>query len=351
MRPNVDIPWTIHGQIKEYAEQQSITIEEAYIETLELGTDRLPNFLDSDVVQFDESEEWLPFGPRLVGAQGEESHHINWVTTSFPHIYNQDLPVVTRTNRRDMSKDEFISCLSALESTGYIGDDWFTLHQLGGAKIGRGISNLSREMDDLEHLFQEADFPLYKQGSGIYITSLPRDSEYLILRFELPKHTEVVTNVTLSLMIDGYPVGGREYHELASSFGYKELFNARSFHLPRAGMRFEDPVKVSPETELYKEGNDDEPLVGGLLIENPFQSKPELLDHIQWNEDDDPTDLAEAKRSLETLPNYDVLYCELDHHFPASDDVDYRLEAISAVYLSPLFKRNSVWNISPRVDW
>lgn len=37
MRPNVDIPWTRHGRIREYADDNDLTVTEAYNEILEQG--------------------------------------------------------------------------------------------------------------------------------------------------------------------------------------------------------------------------------------------------------------------------------------------------------------------------
>jgi hypothetical protein len=34
MRPNIDISYTLNGHLKDYAEQQDVTLQEAYIPTL-----------------------------------------------------------------------------------------------------------------------------------------------------------------------------------------------------------------------------------------------------------------------------------------------------------------------------
>jgi hypothetical protein len=39
MRPNVDIPWSLHGQVKEWAEETDRTLTEAYIELVRTGLD------------------------------------------------------------------------------------------------------------------------------------------------------------------------------------------------------------------------------------------------------------------------------------------------------------------------
>jgi len=37
VRPNVDIPWSTHGKVKEYAEDEGVSLSEAYDQLLEGG--------------------------------------------------------------------------------------------------------------------------------------------------------------------------------------------------------------------------------------------------------------------------------------------------------------------------
>jgi hypothetical protein len=37
MRPNIDISHTLNGRVKDYAEQQDVTLEDAYREIIEAG--------------------------------------------------------------------------------------------------------------------------------------------------------------------------------------------------------------------------------------------------------------------------------------------------------------------------
>jgi hypothetical protein len=41
MRPNVDIPWSLHGQVKEWTEETDQTLTEAYIELVRTGLDNV----------------------------------------------------------------------------------------------------------------------------------------------------------------------------------------------------------------------------------------------------------------------------------------------------------------------
>ena len=39
MRPNIDISHTLNGQVKDYAKQQDMALDEAYREVIEAGLD------------------------------------------------------------------------------------------------------------------------------------------------------------------------------------------------------------------------------------------------------------------------------------------------------------------------
>ncbi len=352
MRPNIDIPWSIHGKIKEYAEANDITIEEAYIETLNQGTEQLSIPNTSNSITLEDDQEWFPFGHRQIRTQGEESYEINDVVTCFPHIYQGKQPVRIETRRQNVSIEKFRSYLSSLQSTGYITQDWFTVHQLGGAWIGRGMKNFAQTMSKSQELFLQADFPMYKTGIVMYVASLPRKSEYLIVRAEMSRHSGGVSDLSLRFLTDGHPVSGRRYYEIASQFEFSELFNGRDTTLLSLGAHFEESPEINVTDVITKsDSNRDEPWVSGLMVENPLQQNPKLVNQLEWNRTTDSVSSEEAENTLDTLLNYDELYCELDHHHPVSDDHDYRLEGLTATYLSPLFDRNSIWNVSLGVDW
>jgi len=37
MRPNIDISWSVHGKVKDYAEKENISLDEAYESLLAKG--------------------------------------------------------------------------------------------------------------------------------------------------------------------------------------------------------------------------------------------------------------------------------------------------------------------------
>lgn len=352
MRPNVDIPWSIHGKIKQYAQTNDITIEEAYIEALNAGTGQLAISDDTDGLSLSREKDKWPFGPWQIPSQGEESFHINYVTTCFPNLYTPDLPVRINTRRQNISKDEVESMLASLQTNTRITDDWFTIHQLGGAWVGRGLTNFAHALSTSKELFNQSDFPLYKQGSAIYIGSLPRENEVLFLRANISRRKEQISNFSLTFLLDGYPVSGHEYYKIASRLGFSELFNAQEHHLPSLYTHFKEPPKVEVVEKVTDDNSDrDGPWVSGLIIENPFQWETGWKNKLEWKDIPDENHQKDAESATETLSNYDHLYCELLNHHPMSDDKEYQLNSVSATYLSTLLPYNSIWNISLSVDW
>jgi len=352
MRPNVDIPWSIHGQIKQYAQANEITIEEGYIEALKTGTDQLAIPDESARTTLSREDDWLPFGPWKITSQGDESPDINDVTTCLSHFYTPEQPVKISTRRRDISVGELESMLATLQARTRISDDWFTIHQLGGAWVGRGLTNFAHGISTVEDLFAQADFPLYKQGSAVYIANLPRESEYLFLRMNLSRRGGRISNFQLTFLLDGYPVGGREYYKIAQRLGFSELFNAKEHHLPTLRAGLEGPLEVEVVERITK-GSDtqDDPSVSGLIIENPFQNGTNWATELSWDDIPDGFYQNEAEAHTDVLSNYDHLYCELNTHHRLNDDANYRMRALSATYLSGLLERNHIWNISASVDW
>lgn len=351
MRPNVDIPWSIHGEIKHYAETQDITIEDAYIEALSEGIEELPIPKNPDQVSFSEDEEWLGFGPREVHSTGTESVDINNVTTCFSDFYLPNQGMKIATARQSLTPEKLVSHLASLDSTVSITDDWFTLHQIGGSWVGRGLSNLADTVEAASDLFSGADFDQYGHAVLTYIGELPRESEYIFLRGEISRQNGNISSFTLRFLTEGYPITGKNYRKIANSLGFTELFNAREFTFNRASLRLDDPLEVTVNSRVPRDSRYDDPYVGGLFIENPFQKFDGLEDALDWKSPDDVPNRHQAEVALDHLAQYDELYTELPDHHPVSEEREYTMRGLSVTYLSPIFKRNSMWNIDLDVNW
>jgi hypothetical protein len=328
-----------------------MTIEDGYADALERGINQLPTKPQSETMPFAASREQLPFGPRMIPLEDDELYHINRITTCMPHIDSHSETVVSRTSTQNMSASEFVDCLSDLGSLRVISKDWFTLHQLGTSKVGRGITNLAQALEGPEPLFEETSSTLYSHGYGIYIAQLSGAMEYLVVRFELPKDQNEITNISLSFVLDGYPVSGQQYREIAAAFGFTDLRNAKRCELPSAEIRFETPIEPTSVEQIYKGPVDQSPWVGGLIVSNPFQEMPELADQLTWDGREDSTEVKSAKNSLESLQESNKLYGKLRHHHPGTDELEYHFKSISITYLTPLFDQQNIWNIVPEISW
>ncbi|MDS0222483.1 hypothetical protein NDI54_14145 [Haloarcula sp. S1AR25-5A] len=352
MRPNIDIPWSIHGRIKEHAEHTDQTIEEAYIDTLEKGVRELPD--QPDNVRLPEAG-YNDFGPRFIRSQGAESQHINNSITCHPFLHFGQNAMQFRTRTEDMTLEDFTDRLARLHNVGRLDRAWFTVHQLGGALVGRGPSNLVTAIEEADDVFAEEEIPTYKNGHLLYLANLPYESEYLLIRAEMPNTTHnkrVLSRVELRFITEGIPVTGDLYRRLANALGFTELFNATELSLPQTGFKSQNDSSpnVVEKITTAEEGYDD-PSVTGLIVENPLQDNQETLSYLK-NQLTGPEDsLSEAERYINVLANYDELYCELTHNHGLSKDYDYKFNGLSATYIKPLFNRNSPWNISLNMEW
>lgn len=352
MRPNVDIPWSIHGRIKEHAEQTDQTIEEAYIETLENGVRDLPEQRGEVTLP---SPGYNDFGPRLIRTQGTDSPDINDSVTFHPFFHLGENSMEIRTRTDDMDADEFTDRLARLHNVGRLSTSWFTVHQLGGALVGRGPANLATAVREAHATFADEDVPTYKNGHLIYIANLAYEDEYLLIRAELPqlsRDKQVLSNVELRFITEGVPVTGALYQRLARAFGFNELFNATAFDLPRTGFNApEGSTPVVSEQITTEEENYDDPSVNGLIIENPLQNNDDLLSHLKSKLSGPDRSKSEAEHHIEVLANYDELYCDLTHNHGLSEERKYEFKGLSATYIKPLFNRNSTWNLTASVSW
>jgi len=351
MRPNVDIPWSIHGTIKEHAELTEQTIEEAYIETLEHGVSELPERADVNLP----SQNFRDFGPRLIRTQGTESQEINNSVTCHPFFHLGEKPMQFGTRRDNMSVDEFVNRLARLHNVGNIGSSWFTVHQLGAALVGRGPANLSEAIREAPTTFSDDDIPTYDNGHLIYFASLPYESEYLLIRAEMPRLSmdqQVLSNVELQFISEGVPVTGAIYRRFARAFGFNEVFNATELTLPRTGLEAPEGSQLTVTEKITaKDENHEDLSVTGLIVENPLKDDRELLSYLKDQLRGPESQTKDASTALEALANYDELYCELTNVHGISDDRDYEFRGLSATYIQPLFHRNRTWNISLNVSW
>lgn len=351
MRPNVDIPWSVHGQLKEYAQNEEITIEDAYIETLKTGLSTMPTpvHTETDLDQFDTTQ--YPFGPRLVPLSNDEGRDINDICTFFPRFGYPSQPVTFKTYWRNIDVDDLEESLIRLfKLIEHPYQDWFTFHQLGGAWVGSGVENFLHMLRTAPDRLDEADFQTYKSGFAVYLVEID-ESEFIALRLEIGRGGKL-DELTVGFLTDGHPVNGVTYSKYIAQFGLSKLSHGRDRELRGISVHPDDVIEVAVVDRILKSSHhEDEPWVSGLIIENPLQNHRDLYEKLYKESPEEYRDDPGFRNQIEQLVSYDQAYVQLKDHHPESEDHSYDLIAISATELTPIFDRNSIWNLSISANW
>lgn len=351
MRPNVDIPWSVHGQIKEYAQAEEQTIEDAYIETLKQGLAAMPTPVQTQSTLKEFSTTQYAFGPREIPASNEEARNINDICTFHPRLSTPRQPVTFKTNWRDIDMDDLEEALVRLYTElDHVHQDWFTFHQLGGAWAGSGAANFIHMLQTAPDRLANADFPTYKTGFAIYLVEI-RDSEYLGLRLELDSNGDI-DQLSIGFLTDGHPVDGAPYKKYAAQFGLTDLSHGHDTDLQRVAMTLDEQIEVTViDTVVRDTRQHDEPWVAGLIIENPIQNYPEIHEQFLQETPEQYRESPAYRNQYRQLASYDHAYVQLKNHHPVSEDHSYELLNIVAEDLTSLFGRQSIWNLSITADW
>lgn len=352
MRPNVDIPWSVHGQIKEYAQAEEKTIEDAYIETLKEGLSGMPTPVQSESQFIAPSMGSYSLGPRTVPVSSEEPRDINNICTFIPRPSLPTQPVTFKTHSQPITVDDLVNGLARTSSIlDRAHDDWFTFHQLGGSWVGTDMENFAHCLRTLDDRLEEADFDTYKTGFGVYVLEF-REREYLLLHLEIDGYSGEIESFMLGFLTDGHPVDGSLYRKLAAQFGVSELQHGRDRDLEAFSVTPEEDIYVDVVDRMVKEERrNEEPWVTSLIIENPIQQHEGIREAVLSRADKEFRNRPEYRNPYEHLASYDHAYVRLKNHHPQSEDREYRLNAISVEDFTPVFGRQDIWNISVSANW
>jgi len=352
MRPNVDIPWSVHGQIKEYAQAEEKTIEDAYIETLKEGLSVMPTPVQSESQFIEPSMGSHSLEPRTFPVSSEEARDINDICTFVPRPSLPMQSVTFKTRQQRTTVNELVGGLARTSSIlDHAHDDWFTFHQLGGAWVGTGMENFVHGLQTLDDRLDDADFETYKTGFAVYLLEY-REREYMLLHLEIDAYSGEVESFMLGFLTDGHPVDGSLYRKLAAQFGVSNLQHGKDRELEEFTLTPEKDIYVDVVDRLMKEDRrNDEPWVSGLIIENPIQNHEGIQETVLSRADKKFRNRPEYRNPYAQLASYDHAYVRLKNHHPKSEDHEYHINGIAAQKLTPVFERQDIWNISVSANW
>lgn len=348
MRPNIDLPDGLHGQIKEYRKQHHsiTTLDEAYEQLLSVGLEQSDTYTPATSRQLSPDDGFCVAIPKPTSRLN--SSVIPW----FLHLPAD--PVVARTPTRELDDDGLRQLLTQLDTlTGQRRHQvTATCSQVDGEWYLGGVGTIAHELCRVgERWNTHSDWECHRREEVTIHANAQPDGIDLFITGELgPAHqhrtdTDVVfRNVQLTVVTDGYPVTGEQVATAASRLGFETPVSASPVSVettmeadPMVGTEYIEIDQASiTDYVTYSEAggvsgfSDDEvgdadvvtpEWVSRLVVENPFHR--ELLEEV-FRQD------SIAQAALPEVLARDRIGVNLLDHHPKGD------ESVSGYYISRL---------------
>lgn len=335
MRPNIDIPWSIHGRIKDYAQTHNVTMEQAYRDILETGISHspIPEELDTELTEVADHED--SFGPIQITHNGHISTGLTFSPTNLSFYHGAKYFESIGSSVFEL--EELDSVLTGLEQT--LSDsrniDWFTVHQSGGAWYGQGIENFLHVLQNSYERWDTTDFTIYSSEPAFYVREL-WDDEYLILEINQETHSDDDrVELRVSFVTNGTPVNDSFYTDIGSQFNLTRFSPAKPLKHRRKNKNFDDPISVQTVDEILIENRFGDSILCGVVVDNPFKEQPKLLEEI-WED---------VPRGIEkTIGAYDRIWCRVTEG-GRSESNEYGLVTASVTNLGEGATREGLYNL------
>lgn len=323
MRPNVDIPWSLHGEVKEYGERHGEDIESAYRELLRKGLsatqDRTSRFKEKSggEVHFSKLKETVGVG--------------TVVTFSDFGRGGYEEPTVIRTNESNVPIEEVDGILSSLAKQFPLDNGDFAIHQKNCGWYGEGgISDFAYWLDNLRELYESTpeDFVVdrHRAASAAFIAPTAYPAGHIIV-YASPNGHGKIEKFGIEFVVDGYLIEAGQFGEFADDVGLA-LSHIFSWNKREDEKPLEEGGQY-PETETVDDvlrtdigdivtlreklhRTEEKHIVEGIITENPFYE----TDEIERIPLDNP-ELATVLSGTEVLP------ARLTH--TVDEDMNYEL--------------------------
>lgn len=352
MRPNIDIPWSIHGEVKEYSESHDITLEDAYIEILEEGVDKV-EFTGGTIDSFEMREKpGEKFGPEDIHSS---ENTLNTLITQLGYVDEPHQPVVFHSYQRSMSHSELEKAFRQFAGQFTVKiRDYFTLNQEGGSWFGTGIENFLNSVKNAEERINNAEFSTYGTEPALYMASIDDENLFCLYLESHEPDYDKVRNVKTGFMANGHPVQPEKYERYASAFGFSSLTNSRDVDCFEIQRNLDVDIELTPIKKITFDEHS-EVNVGGLVVENPFTENPDLCDaivnEVEETIDDSESDPYYRRISKDDLQQNDSLFVQLENWHKMDEDYPYYLKSAKITDLSRMVDRKRTFNINLRADW
>jgi hypothetical protein len=322
MRPNIDVPWQLHGEIKEYSELQNISIEESYLKLLEAGLDATPITEEHSLRRSIYNK--TTFIPR------SNSKHAAVCTF---HPYTLSGSVAFRTGDTTQSLDQVEQILAELQRFAGLDTDRgvFTVQQNNGAWIGRSLSTyfdtLGNQDTRYESLPDDFSLETHHSEAAFFVSSVrggsavaPQGLSTISVSAQPTVDGEAVNHFQISLATNGIPLDPQKIAEFGNRIGMS-VGNGQQREPLHISVPHNDctELEIEPVQRITEENHRQE-WVTSLICENPFYQKPdELTRYLQKGTD--------SNRRLTIFEDYIIpnkhIRFNLEHHHPAEQQPEY----------------------------
>ena len=287
------------------------------------------------------------FGPRVVPVAADSTLAINDICTCYHLPITLEQPVVFRTPPRRISIEDVIAGLSSID---YLlpntSNDWFTIRQLGGAWVGRGSANFVDCLQTIGYRLEEADFEIFQTSFGVSLIRF-RDG-FLLICLEIDGETGAIDSGMIGFLTDGHPLDGGRYREVVEAFGMSGLSHSRDVTIDSVSIRPRDTLLVDVHEQIVQDTRENDPMVNGLIVENPLVQFEDIHDEILRRA---PGDYGNGRHPYAQLATYEHAYVQLNHLHQQSEDLMYTIQEIRVADLSRTTDSQDVLNLNISVRW
>lgn len=277
MRPNIDISWSLHGDVKEHSERTGKSIEEAYVNIIKRGLNTV-----SDRTRRFTTE--TPTG--IVFSTIQEELGVGGVTlfSNFGEgIY--DDPTVVRVSENNIATDQAEGILAELYHRFVLDQGRYSIHQKNAAWYGDGgVDDFFYWLDNLDELYRQSpedyDVKYHRAASAAFISSAPFPAKHVLV-YATASRSGNLEKFGIEFVIDGFPIEGGEFSQFADTVGvslsHAETWSAdyeAADELQRVDIGADGPITLN--RKLTREG--EEEVIEGVVCENPFYRNEEAAE-------------------------------------------------------------------------
>lgn len=226
------------------------------------------------------------------------------------------------------SSEDLRNCLGWFHQRfGLSGTGRYSIQQSSASWIGSGAADFIEELSRRDIRYQEVGLEyIHHTETLCYIDEL-QDGLLFIYGRNRWEGEDSLYMVEMTLRMPGVPVDARPFIELTEMTGQRNAYFVQSEEGEVYASRLDKPIQVKPLSRIISQKLGHEPLVSGLIIENPLRNKDAAIKRLIKGEIHGKGDNS----PFQLLNESAVLMCNLmGWHDPDNTERTYFLRLIEA---------------------